>query len=82
VNLVNLVAQKNTIEMATGKVAEPVKEPVKAVEPVKTVLEDEDFFEDFPTNDWELEAGKEKAHQWQDSWEDEAKEVDFAVLLK
>jgi hypothetical protein len=65
--------------MASTKVEEPAKTVAPAKKPV---LEDEDSFEDFPADDWELEAGKEKAHQWQDSWEDEAKEVDFAVLLK
>ncbi|KAJ3091453.1 hypothetical protein HK102_000478 [Quaeritorhiza haematococci] len=49
----------------------------------KTLIEEDDEFEDFPADDWEAtEEDKAKLHQWEDTWEDDEHAEDFAAQLK
>ena len=56
------------------------EQPPKPVEPVvKEVLEDDDF-EEFPAEDWQTK--KESFPVWEDNWDDDDVEEDFAQQLK
>jgi 26 proteasome complex subunit DSS1 len=50
-----------------------------------TQLEEDDEFEDFPVEDWpeeETQIPGGNAHLWEESWDDDDTNEDFAVQLK
>ncbi|KAJ3110535.1 hypothetical protein HK100_003002 [Physocladia obscura] len=48
----------------------------------KNTIEEDDEFEDFPAHSWEHVAAAERnLNAWEDVWEDDDEEEDFAVLL-
>eukprot|EP01147_Barroeca_monosierra_P007837 gene7837-672_t len=48
-----------------------------------TQLEEDDEFEEFPTEDWDQsEKLPQDAHLWEDDWDDDAFEDDFSKQLK
>lgn len=55
------------------------EQPAKPVEAVKEVLEDDDF-EEFPAEDWQTK--EESFPVWEDNWDDDDVEEDFAEQLK
>lgn len=55
-----------------------VEEKPKPAEPVKEVLEDDDF-EEFPAEDWQTK--EESFPVWEDNWDDDDVEEDFAQQL-
>jgi 26 proteasome complex subunit DSS1 len=71
--------KKNTpadTEPATAKANDP-----KSAAP----LEEDDEFEDFPVEDWQEEDTQlpgGNAHLWEESWDDDDTNEDFAVQLK
>jgi len=49
------------------------------------VLEEDDEFEDFPVEDWteeETQIPSGNAHLWEESWDDDDTNEDFAVQLR
>jgi 26 proteasome complex subunit DSS1 len=49
------------------------------------VLEEDDEFEDFPVEDWteeETQIPNGNAHLWEESWDDDDTNEDFAVQLR
>jgi len=48
------------------------------------VFEDDDDFEEFEVEDWENEKTQEQidVKQWQEDWDDEESNTDFAEELK
>lgn len=54
------------------------EESAKQVEPVKEVLEDDDF-EEFPAEDWQTK--EESFPVWEDNWDDDDVEEDFQQQL-
>ncbi|KAL9050320.1 MAG: hypothetical protein Q9162_006708 [Coniocarpon cinnabarinum] len=49
-------------------------------------LEEDDEFEDFPVEDWPTDTttahNEGNAHLWEESWDDDDTNDDFAVMLK
>jgi len=48
-------------------------------------LEEDDEFEDFPSEDWpeeETQVHNGNAHLWEESWDDDDTNEDFAVQLR
>lgn len=48
-------------------------------------LEEDDEFEDFPVEDWteeETQIPNDNAHLWEESWDDDDTNEDFAVQLR
>ena len=60
------------------------KKETVAVQPVNTFDEDDDDFEEFDVEDWEKEKNQEQIgiKQWQEDWDDEDIDTDFAKELK
>lgn len=57
--------------------------PTDAKKPA--VLEEDDEFEDFPVEDWteeETQIPNGNAHLWEESWDDDDTNEDFAVQLR
>ncbi|KAI9831100.1 MAG: 26S proteasome complex subunit [Thelocarpon superellum] len=55
-----------------------------AVKPT-AALEEDDEFEDFPTEDWtqeETEVTGTNTHLWEESWDDDDTSEDFSAQLK
>lgn len=57
--------------------APATEEPAKT-EPIKEVLEDDDF-EEFPAEDWQTK--EESFPVWEDNWDDDDVEEDFHQQL-
>lgn len=58
----------------------PAPEPKKPVQ-----LEEDDEFEDFPVEDWteeETQIPSGNAHLWEESWDDDDTNEEFAVQLR
>lgn len=56
---------------------ETAEEP-KSQDPIKEVLEDDDF-EEFPAEDWQTK--EESFPVWEDNWDDDDVEEDFCQQL-
>ncbi|KAI8921467.1 hypothetical protein BC831DRAFT_477151 [Entophlyctis helioformis] len=71
-----------TKEAAVAAVAKKGEEKKAEAKPA-VALEDDDEFEDFPTEPWK-DAATELGSlpQWDDAWEDEDQSEDFASQLK
>ncbi|GAB7361046.1 hypothetical protein MBLNU230_g1086t1 [Neophaeotheca triangularis] len=50
------------------------------------VMEEDDEFEDFPTEDWPasetVSAKNDQAHMWEETWDDDDTAEDFSVQLR
>jgi 26 proteasome complex subunit DSS1 len=56
-----------------------------APEKKAALLEEDDEFEDFPVEDWteeETQIPNGNAHLWEESWDDDDTNEDFAVQLR
>lgn len=67
----------NSSKDSTTQSADAKKQPA--------VLEEDDEFEDFPVEDWaeeETQIPSGDAHLWEESWDDDDTNEDFAVQLR
>jgi 26 proteasome complex subunit DSS1 len=67
----------------TAADSKPTPQPTDAKKPA--VLEEDDEFEDFPVEDWteeETQIPNGNAHLWEESWDDDDTNEDFAVQLR
>ncbi|KAJ7991869.1 hypothetical protein DPEC_G00288330 [Dallia pectoralis] len=46
------------------------------------LLEEDDEFEEFPTEDWTGQEEDEDTHVWEDNWDDDNVEDDFSNQLR
>ncbi|KAF2272563.1 uncharacterized protein EI97DRAFT_470279 [Westerdykella ornata] len=79
----NAPATKLTSDASKDKNAEPSKEQKPAAN--NGPLEEDDEFEDFPIEDWQEEDTQlpgGNAHLWEESWDDDDTNEDFAVQLR
>lgn len=78
----NPSASNSTPKPSNNADSKPATEP----EPKKpAVLEEDDEFEDFPVEDWteeETQIPNGNAHLWEESWDDDDTNEDFAVQLR
>ncbi|KAL5120279.1 26S proteasome complex subunit [Pleosporales sp. CAS-2024a] len=61
------------------------EQPLIADQKKPAVLEEDDEFEDFPVEDWaeeETQIPNGNAHLWEESWDDDDTNEDFAVQLR
>lgn len=70
----------------TTKSTDPKDTDAKKPQPQQpAVLEEDDEFEDFPVEDWaeeETQIPSGNAHLWEESWDDDDTNEDFAVQLR
>jgi len=45
-------------------------------------LDEDDDFEDFPSDDWEVQKDQEDAKYWEDNWDDSDIEDEFSKQLR
>jgi len=66
-------------------VADPKKGEAELEKKPAVQLEEDDEFEDFPVEDWseeETEIPGGNTHLWEESWDDDDTNEDFAVQLR
>ncbi|KAI9738916.1 MAG: 26S proteasome complex subunit [Claussenomyces sp. TS43310] len=71
---------KGTSNDSTSSASGPAKDTKPAA-----ALEEDDEFEDFPVEDWpqeDAEGPGDKAHLWEESWDDDDTSEDFSAQLK
>ena len=76
-------SKPTTTPTTTTTAAPDSKPPADAKKPA--VLEEDDEFEDFPVEDWteeETQIPNGNAHLWEESWDDDDTNEDFAVQLR
>ena len=76
-------SKPTTTTTTTTTAAPDSKPPADAKKPA--VLEEDDEFEDFPVEDWteeETQIPNGNAHLWEESWDDDDTNEDFAVQLR
>ncbi|OZC11665.1 DSS1/SEM1 family protein [Onchocerca flexuosa] len=59
--------------------------PEDSQQKMETHIEEDDEFEEFPQQDWQTKEGaedEEELNVWEDNWDDEANENDFAKQLR
>ncbi|KAM3723691.1 putative 26S proteasome complex subunit [Dirofilaria immitis] len=58
--------------------------PEDSQQKMETHIEEDDEFEEFPQQDWQAKEGtdEEELNVWEDNWDDEANENDFAKQLR
>jgi 26 proteasome complex subunit DSS1 len=81
-NASNPTAKHDKATASDSKSTEP---PLKADNKKPAVLEEDDEFEDFPVEDWteeETQIPNGNAHLWEESWDDDDTNEDFAVQLR
>jgi len=69
---------------ATARDSKSTEQPVSA-DKKPAPLEEDDEFEDFPVEDWteeETQIPNGNAHLWEESWDDDDTNEDFAVQLR
>jgi 26 proteasome complex subunit DSS1 len=70
---------------ATVSDSKSTEQPLNADQKKPAVLEEDDEFEDFPVEDWteeETQIPNGNAHLWEESWDDDDTNEDFAVQLR
>ncbi|KAK8251719.1 DSS1/SEM1 family-domain-containing protein [Phyllosticta capitalensis] len=82
-------ASQNNNATSNNTAADPKDAGDKATENNKpaAALEEDDEFEDFPSEDWdtedaELPAAGANTHLWEESWDDDDTSEDFSAQLK
>jgi 26 proteasome complex subunit DSS1 len=69
----------------TADASKPADAQAPATDKKPAVLEEDDEFEDFPVEDWteeETQIPNGNAHLWEESWDDDDTNEDFAVQLR
>uniref|UniRef100_A0A915PH95 26S proteasome complex subunit dss-1 n=1 Tax=Setaria digitata TaxID=48799 RepID=A0A915PH95_9BILA len=59
--------------------------PEESQQKMESHIEEDDEFEEFPQQDWQAKEGaedEEELNVWEDNWDDEANENDFAKQLR
>ncbi|VDK61972.1 unnamed protein product [Onchocerca ochengi] len=77
----NLEVAKN-LTMTEGK---NKSKPEDSQQKMETHIEEDDEFEEFPQQDWQTKESaedEEELNVWEDNWDDEANENDFAKQLR
>ncbi|KAK7536124.1 DSS1/SEM1 family-domain-containing protein [Phyllosticta citribraziliensis] len=82
--------QNNNAATNNPSTADPKDAGDKATENNKpaAALEEDDEFEDFPSEDWDTEdaelpaAAAANSHLWEESWDDDDTSEDFSAQLK
>jgi 26 proteasome complex subunit DSS1 len=72
-------------DKATVSDSKSTEQPLNADNKKPAVLEEDDEFEDFPVEDWtaeETQIPNGNAHLWEESWDDDDTNEDFAVQLR
>jgi 26 proteasome complex subunit DSS1 len=70
---------------ATVSDSKSTEQPLNPDQKKPAVLEEDDEFEDFPVEDWteeETQIPNGNAHLWEESWDDDDTNEDFAVQLR
>ncbi|KAJ9076391.1 26S proteasome complex subunit SEM1 [Entomophthora muscae] len=76
------ITEKNDKNIKGDGSGKPLPEGANAIATQLGNLEEDDEFEDFPTQEWKEEANEESAERWDDNWDDDDVEIDFSVQLR
>ncbi|ORX48427.1 hypothetical protein BCR36DRAFT_584340 [Piromyces finnis] len=47
-----------------------------------TQIDEDDDFEDFPANDWEVQKDQDDSQYWEDNWDDSDIDDEFSKQLR
>ncbi|KAF1837199.1 hypothetical protein BDW02DRAFT_566247 [Decorospora gaudefroyi] len=75
----------NDMKKAVVNDSKNTEQPLALEKKPTTQLEEDDEFEDFPVEDWaeeETQIPAGNTHLWEESWDDDDTNEDFAVQLR